>query len=150
MRVLPAFTVLACLLILGACASAASPPLTPGGLGTAPAATHAPVRTPVPAATLTDPAITLTIPRDVQAGKTFEAAWAGKETSGDFFVIVPAGAATWAESADSPYVNATIGNPAKLTAPKTPGAYEVWFLKGDTEGPIIVKARAPIIVKQSG
>jgi hypothetical protein len=47
---------------------------------------------------------------------------------------------------DSPYVNATVGNPATLTAPKTAGSYEIWFLKGNTDGPIIVKARSALTV----
>jgi hypothetical protein len=42
-----------------------------------------------------------------------------------------------------------VGNPATLTAPKTAGPYEVWFLKGNTESAtiIIIKARASITVK---
>ena len=96
-----------------------------------------------------DPAITISVPAEVAAGSTFNASWTGQETTGDFFVIVPAGATTWTETADSPYYNATLGNPAPLVAPKTPGAYEVWFLKGNLESAtnIVIKARAPLTVK---
>jgi hypothetical protein len=93
-----------------------------------------------------DPAIVLDVPGSVAAGASFNVAWSGIETSGDFLVIVPAGATTWTETPDSPYVNASAGNPAALVAPKTAGAYEVWLLKGNTDGPIIIKARAPITV----
>jgi hypothetical protein len=93
-----------------------------------------------------DPLITLSAPAQVSAGQPFKVSWTGAETSGDFFVIVPAGATTWTETPDSPHINATIGNPATLTAPKSAGAYEVWFLKGDMEGVQIIKARAAITV----
>ena len=110
-----------------------------GGAGATPTAT--PDQRP------TDPPITITVPAEVAPGATFNAAWTGKETSGDFFVIVPAGATTWTETADSPYYNATLGNPAPLVAPKAAGAYEVWLLKGDMGAQIIIKARAPLTVK---
>ncbi|MEO5703418.1 MAG: hypothetical protein ABIZ52_01265 [Candidatus Limnocylindrales bacterium] len=92
--------------------------------------------------------ITLQIlaPTGIVGGASFEVGWTGTETSGDFLVIVPAGATTWTETAESPYVNATQGNPAKLTAPRTAGSYEVWFLKGGTESIIIVKARSALTV----
>jgi hypothetical protein len=95
----------------------------------------------------TDPPIALTVPAEVASGATFNASWTGKETSGDFLVIVPAGSTTWTESADSPYYNATLGNPSPLVAPRSAGSYEVWFLKGDMGKVIVVKARAPLTVK---
>ena len=107
------------------------------------AKTAAPTLPPAPS----DPPITLSPPSEVTAGATFKVGWTGQETSGDFLVIVPAGATTWTESPDSPYVNATLGNPATLTAPKAAGAYEVWFLKGDMGKVQIVKARSPIAVR---
>ena len=93
-----------------------------------------------------DAAITLSAPPEAAAGSSFSVGWTGKETSGDFFVIVPAGATTWTETADSPYYNATIGNPITLTAPKTPGDYEIWFLKGNLGTVIVTKAKAPLKV----
>lgn len=128
-RGLIAFGVVA--IVLAACGGGSSP--------TAPAAT--PDQRP------TDPPIAISVPRTVAPGATFNAAWTGEETSGDFFVIVPAGATTWTETADSPYYNATLGNPAPLVAPKTPGSYEVWFLKGDIGTVIVIKARAPLTVQ---
>jgi len=108
-----------------------------------------------PAATITvtvppppsDPPIAISAPSEVTAGATFKVGWTGTETSGDFFVIVPAGATTWTETAESPYVNATVGNPATLTAPKVAGAYEVWFMKGNMGKVLVIKARSPITVR---
>jgi hypothetical protein len=117
--------------------------ITACGAGTSPSATASAATVAGPS----DPAITLTAPAEATAASTFKVSWAGKETSGDFLVIVPAGATAWTESAGSPYVNATQGNPATLTAPKSAGAYEIWFMKGDTEGVQIDKARAPLTVK---
>lgn len=93
-----------------------------------------------------DPLITLSAPASAAPGAAFKVGWTGAETSGDFFVIVPAGATTWTEGPDSPYINATMGNPLTLTAPKSAGSYEIWFMKGDTEGPLIIKARSPLKV----
>lgn len=112
-------------------------------VGCGPSSTAAPSIKPVPS----DPPITLSAPAEVAAGATFQVGWTGTETTGDFFVIVPAGATTWTETADSPYVNATTGNPAPLTAPKTAGAYEIWFLKGELGTTLIIKARSPITVR---
>jgi hypothetical protein len=95
----------------------------------------------------TDPPITITVPAEVAPGATFDASWTGTETSGDFLVIVPAGATTWTETPESPYYNATLGNPAHLVAPKVAGSYEVWFLKGNQGTTIVIKARAPLTVK---
>ena len=108
--------------------------------------TAPPAATASPGAVPSDAAITLTAPAEAAAAATFQVSWSGAETSGDFLVVVPAGAASWTESPDSPYVNATTGNPATLTAPKSAGAYEIWFMKGDTEGVQIIKARAPLTV----
>ena len=96
---------------------------------------------------LNDPPITLEAPAEATAGSTFTVSWSGDETNGDFFVIVPVGTTTWAETAESPYYNATIGNPITLTAPTAVGDYEIWFLKGDMEGVQIIKATAPLKVK---
>ena len=114
------------------------------------AATTSPTAGPTIAASLpppSDPPITLDAPAEATAGSTFMVSWSGDETKGDFFVIVPVGTTTWAETAESPYYNATIGNPITLTAPKTAGDYEIWFLKGDMERVQIIKATAPLKVK---
>jgi len=119
------------LLVLAAC----------GGPGATP--TAAPTLPPLPS----DPPITLSAPAEVAPGSTFQVGWTGTETTGDFLVIVPAGATSWTETPDSPYVNATLGNPAPLTAPKGAGAYEVWFLKGELGTTLVIKARRPITVR---
>ena len=132
------------ILALGAIAALAAACST-GPTSSVTLASVAPV--PTTAAVPTDPTITLTVPAEVGVGKSFTVSWTGAETSGDFLVIVPRGATTWTETPDSPYVNATTGNPATLKAPREAGPYEVWFLKGDTEGQIIVKAKSDLTVK---
>ena len=118
----------ACALFVAAC----------GGAGATP--TASPISLPP------DPAITLQAPAEAAAGSSFMVSWTGKETMGDFFVIVPAGATTWVETAESPYFNATMGNPITLPAPKTAGDYEIWFLKGELGRTVVIKAKAPLKV----
>ena len=131
---------------LTGCATGGSPTATPASAATAspaPTPTLAPYTLPpVPS----DPAISITAPTEVGAGESFEAGWTGEETKGDFFVIVPAGATTWTETPDSPYYNVSMGNPTPLTAPAQPGEYEIWFLKGQLDTRIVIKARAPLTV----
>ena len=110
-----------------------------------PGATVAPTSAPLPTAQ-PDPPITLQVPAEAAAGSEFQVGWTGEERSGDFVVVVPAGTTTWVESAESPYFNATLGNPMTLTAPAAAGDYEVWFLKGGLETVQLIKARAPLKV----
>ena len=93
-----------------------------------------------------DPPVTLDAPAEATAGSPLMVSWSGPETSGDFFVIVPVGTTTWVETAESPYYNATIGNPITLIAPQAAGEYEIWFLKGEMERVQIIKAKAPLTV----
>ena len=116
--------------LIAACGPAATPSAAPLTLPPAPS----------------DPAISLQAPAEATAGSTFAVGWTGQETSGDFFVIVPAGSTTWTETPESPYYNATMGNPITLTAPKTAGDYEVWFVKGNLGTTLIIKARTPLKV----
>ena len=131
---------------LTGCATGGSPTGTPVPAATTsltPTATVAPYTLPpVPS----DPPISITAPAEVGAGESFQAGWTGEETKGDFFVIVPAGATTWTETPESPYYNVTMGNPTPIVAPAEPGDYEIWFLKGQLDTRIVIKARAPLTV----
>jgi hypothetical protein len=124
---------------LGACGTGAGPTATIAAPPTTPAPYTLP---PVPS----DPPITISAPGEVAAGEGFEAGWTGQETKGDFFVIVPAGSTTWTETPQSPYFNVSMGNPTALIAPAAPGEYEIWFLKGQLDTRIVIKARAPLTV----
>jgi Ca-activated chloride channel family protein len=110
--------------------------------GCSPGATVPP--TAGPTARPTAAPITLVAPPEAKAGETISVGWTGAEVLGDYLVIVPVGTTRYVESADSPYVNVTLGNPASLVAPATPGAYEIWFVTGDTDDQ--VKARSALTV----
>lgn len=58
-------------------------------------ATATPTGAPVTAMPIpSHPPITISVPAEVAQGATFNASWSGTAASGDFFVIVPAGATT--------------------------------------------------------
>jgi len=107
-------------------------------------ATAAPTPT-VPPVVAASPSILISIdgPAEVAAGKDFMVAWQGPVTNGDYIAIVPKG--TRAYTGVGSYANTNAGNPVKLTAPATPGEYELWYLLGDTGDAIM--ARRPITVK---
>ncbi|HUQ44113.1 MAG TPA: hypothetical protein VM451_06855 [Candidatus Limnocylindria bacterium] len=88
--------------------------------------------------------ITLQAPAEAAAAASITVAWTGSAGSGDYLVIVPVGTTSYVETTENPYINASIGNPATLVAPTTPGSYEIWFVKGDTTDQ--VKARTPLKV----
>jgi Ca-activated chloride channel family protein len=75
-------------------------------------------------------------PDDVAAGATFDVSWTGEPGSGDYLVVVPKGAST---AADAPYVNMSVGAPVTLTAPADPGAYEIWWVEGDTVDDVLAR-----------
>jgi Ca-activated chloride channel family protein len=81
----------------------------------------------------------ITAPDSVAAGAQFEIGWTGPNLHGDWLTII---------KADRPpteygsYVDAPNGSPGKLTAPATPGPYELrYLLRGKT-----IIARQPITV----
>jgi hypothetical protein len=86
--------------------------------------------------------ITLDAPDEVAAGSVVSIAWAGPVVTGDYVTIAPKGATS---GNDAPYVNITVGSPGELTAPTTPGEYEILLIKGDTLD--VIKARRPLAVK---
>jgi Ca-activated chloride channel family protein len=89
--------------------------------------------------TVTPVVATITAPDSVAAAAQFEIAWTGPNLRGDWLTIV---------KADRPpneygsYVDAPNGGPGKLTAPATPGSYELRYVLG---GKAII-GRKPISV----
>jgi hypothetical protein len=71
----------------------------------------------------------VSLPASVPAGSAIEINWEGPNNPMDFITIVPAGTADRQYDA---YAYTSVGNPAKLTAPETPGDYEVRYLTGQT------------------
>lgn len=79
-------------------------------------------------------------PKRVDAGTKVEIAWEGPDNRKDFITIVPAGTP---ERDYDDYVYTDRGNPAMLTAPESPGEYEVRYLTGQTYATL---ATAPLSV----
>jgi hypothetical protein len=105
-------------------------------------ATATPFVPPTPTPPNWDP-ITLQAPSEATAGAEISVGWTGKDVLGDYVVVVPVGTKQVTDT--TPYVNASVGNPLKITVPATAGAYEIWFVEGDTADHI--KARQPLTVK---
>ena len=80
-------------------------------------------------------------PAEVGAGERFEVLWTGPDASDDYVTIVPQGAR---DGAYLSYAYTSRGNPAVLTAPVTPGAYEVRYGSDGSGGRVF--ARAPVSV----
>ena len=92
---------------------------------------------------LVDGEVTLEVPETVPAGARFEAAWEGTVNDRDFITIVPA------EAPDDEIGNhqrAGRGSPAELTAPGTPGLYELRYVLDQGRRPL---ARALVEVTGS-
>lgn len=67
----------------------------------------------------------------VPVGASFEVQWTGPNANGDYVTIVKAGATEWT---NEPYFyTASTPSPGKLTAPGTPGSYELWYVSGGDE-----------------
>ena len=82
----------------------------------------------------------LEAPASVEARSVFEIAWTGPGAAKDFLTVVPAGAPDDAAAAS---VLTKWGNPAKIEAPREPGAYEIRYLAGTSRA---VLARQPLDV----
>jgi Ca-activated chloride channel homolog len=68
--------------------------------------------------------VELRAPAEIQAGSLFDITWTGPDSVGDYVTIVPAGSpeGDWAD-----YGYTRDGNPITLTAPFTPGSYEIRY-----------------------
>lgn len=88
------------------------------------------------------PPVTLTVPAEIEVGSSFEVAWAGPDSSGDYITIVPSGAPEgfWAD-----YQYTSAGNPLTLVAPFKPGSYEIRYATERTD-PDSTLGRATVTV----
>jgi Ca-activated chloride channel family protein len=133
-------------LLVAACGGGAAPatptaaPVTPTAVTAAPTGTPAP--TAAPAATnISTGEPSVKGPAAVQPGATFDVEWTGPNDDKDYVTIVAAGATKWT---NEPYFYTRTGaSPGKLTAPSTPGAYEIWYVAGKDDA---VLAKTPITV----
>ena len=74
--------------------------------------------------TVTALAVTLQAPAEVAAGKPFQVTWTGPNGPTDYITIVAAGSPAGSYNS---YAYTAAGNPATITAPTTPGKYEIWY-----------------------
>ncbi|HEX9876241.1 MAG TPA: VWA domain-containing protein [Gammaproteobacteria bacterium] len=85
--------------------------------------------------------VTVAAPANVGIGAPFEVRWEGGASARDFITVVPANEA---EGRYSAYAYAT-QNPVTLTAPTSPGAFEIRYLGAASPYPTL--ARQPIAVE---
>jgi len=83
--------------------------------------------------------VTLQGPDSVSAGASFKVGWNGPGNQGDWVTII---APDQPDTAYASYADAPRGNPSTLTAPETPGSYELRYVLNGKQ----VVARAPISV----
>ena len=89
---------------------------------------------------LTPFAGSLAAPDAVTANTEFEVSWAGPNGPGDYVTIVEAGTEKWT---NEEYFYTTEGPTAKLLAPPTPGAYEIWYVIASDS---TIQVRRPVTV----
>jgi Mg-chelatase subunit ChlD len=91
--------------------------------------------------TVDDVTATVTAPASVVAGRVFEAQWTGPNNEDDFITVVAPTAKDKESGPSNGYTKR--GNPARIEAPKSAGAYELRYLTGQSRR---VLARAPLTV----
>jgi Ca-activated chloride channel homolog len=89
-------------------------------------------------------AISLEAPAEVSGGSPFAVHWTGPDHADDYLTIVPRGAP---EGTYLSYAYTSRGNPAQLTAPLEPGAYELRYTSEASRG--LALASRPIQVVAS-
>lgn len=104
-----------------------------------PAASTEPTASPEPTQGATGPA-NLEAVETIEAGKSFDVTWTGPNAERDYVTIVRSGATAWT---DEDYFYTFEGSPGTLTAPSTPGGYELWYVSGADEK---ILARRPLQV----
>jgi Ca-activated chloride channel family protein len=77
--------------------------------------------------------VTLTAPDKVAPGAAFEVSWTGPDGPGDYVTIVRAGATKWT---NEPYFYTNNQPTGPLTAPDQAGAYEIWYVTGQSPDPV--------------
>ena len=75
--------------------------------------------------------VSLDAPDQVAAGADFDVTWTGPDGPSDYITIVPAGSD---EGTYTDYEYTSSGNPVELTAPTTPGDYEIWYASDRVDG----------------
>jgi Ca-activated chloride channel homolog len=85
--------------------------------------------------------ITLAAPAVVAPNSSFKVTWTGPNGPSDYITIVAAGSV---EGSYTSYAYTSTGSPVTLTAPATPGNYEIWYASDRVDGtfksiPIIVR-----------
>lgn len=90
--------------------------------------------------TVTELAVRLEAPAEVDAGEEFEVTWTGPDGPSDYITIVPEGSE---EGTYLDYAYTSEGSTVTLTAPDEPGDYEIWYASDRVEGtfesiPIVV------------
>ena len=89
------------------------------------------------AITVTETSATLDAPTEVEAGSGFTVDWQGPANQNDYVTIVAADAA---EGQHLDYAYTRNGNPAEITAPDEPGAYEVRYVMGQSRATLVSRA----------
>jgi Ca-activated chloride channel family protein len=72
--------------------------------------------------------VTLDAPDAVGTEDAFDVEWTGPDGPGDYVTIVAAGVRSWTNES---YFYTYAGTPGSLTAPATPGSYEVAYVTGN-------------------
>lgn len=119
---------LAIALFVAACGGGA--PASPtAGPATAAPATAAPPASATPAATnVSTGEPSVKGPAQVPVGASFDVEWTGPNGERDYVTIVAAGSTKWT---NEPYfATGSTPSPGTLTAPSTPGAFELWYVSG--------------------
>ncbi|MCP5053143.1 MAG: hypothetical protein GY940_38605, partial [bacterium] len=93
--------------------------------------------------TVTPVTATVEGPAQMAAGSAFEVKWTGPDNRADYITIVEEGAGNRKYMS---YGYTSHGSPAKITAPDTPGAYEIRYVTGQTR---TVLASAKITVTKA-
>jgi Ca-activated chloride channel homolog len=96
------------------------------------------VRRPI---TVTPLQVTLAAPPVVAPNSTFQVTWTGPNGPSDYITIVAAGSV---EGSYTSYAYTSTGSPVTITAPATPGNYEIWYASDRVKGtfksiPIVVR-----------
>ncbi|MGR3661588.1 MAG: vWA domain-containing protein [Paracoccaceae bacterium] len=91
---------------------------------------------------VTDIVVTLDAAAEIGVGKTLEVVWDGPDYRNDYITIVTADADA---SVYKNYVSTTQGNPAEVTAPIEPGAYEIRYVANGNPDRVMARRRLEVV-----